>query len=172
MTASFPTFDGERGIIFTLPCPYTGTRPAISCWKLDDLRHTGNHIGPPLPSPKAAPPSMPAQWTSLMCPLCIIDIKSRAAEDTTRGPPRNIGWVLQREMPPVPCGDELRGRPRWRAAFATRPTASLRSQAFQRPRLMRLAERTCGRSQSIRLSLRPGNLGRLPPCTIPGCRCR
>jgi kynurenine formamidase len=76
---SFPTFDGNPGILFDPAVKFEES--GYQLWKLTIFEHTGTHIDAPLhfsadgTSVDALPPER------LVCPLCIVDITAKAAED-------------------------------------------------------------------------------------------
>jgi len=76
---AFPTFDGNPGIIFDPAVKFEES--GYQLWKLTIFEHTGTHIDAPLhftadgTSVDALPPER------LVCPLCIVDITAKAAED-------------------------------------------------------------------------------------------
>ena len=76
---AFPTFDGNPGIIFDPAVKFADS--GYQLWKLTIFEHTGTHIDAPLhftesgTSVDALPPER------LVCPLCIVDITAKAAED-------------------------------------------------------------------------------------------
>jgi len=76
---AFPTFDGNPGIVFDPAVKFADS--GYQLWKLTIFEHTGTHIDAPLhfaesgTSVDALPPER------LVCPLCIVDITAKAAED-------------------------------------------------------------------------------------------
>jgi kynurenine formamidase len=76
---SFPTFDGNPGIIYEPSVKFEES--GYQLWKLTIFEHSGTHIDAPLhfsadgTSVDALPPER------LVCPLCIIDITAKAADD-------------------------------------------------------------------------------------------
>lgn len=76
---SFPTFDGNPGILYT--SQFEHDPDGYKIWELTIYEHTGTHIDAPLhfsPDGASVDELEPA---NLICPLCIIDIKDKAAED-------------------------------------------------------------------------------------------
>ena len=75
----FPTFDGMPGIMFESDKDYEADGYKI--WKVTFFEHSGTHIDAPA---HFAPDTNTVDMLppeSLMCPLCIIDLKAKAAED-------------------------------------------------------------------------------------------
>ncbi len=76
---AFPTFDGTPGIIFEPAVKFEGN--GYQLWKLTIFEHTGTHIDAPLhfSADGTSVDELPVE--SLVCPLCIVDIKAKAMED-------------------------------------------------------------------------------------------
>jgi kynurenine formamidase len=76
---TFPTFDGNPGILYEPSVKFEDA--GYQLWKLTIWEHSGTHIDAPLHfsadglSVDALPPE------KLICPLCVIDISAKAAED-------------------------------------------------------------------------------------------
>lgn len=76
---AFPTFDGKPGIAYEED--KTIERDGYQIWKLTTWEHSGTHVDAPLhfsPDGRSVDQIEPA---SLVCPLCIIDLTAKAAED-------------------------------------------------------------------------------------------
>lgn len=76
---AFPTFDGNPGIIFDPAVKFEGN--GYQLWKLTIFEHTGTHIDAPLhfSADGTSVDELPVE--SLVCPLCIVDVKAKAMED-------------------------------------------------------------------------------------------
>jgi kynurenine formamidase len=75
----FPTFDGKPGIIKDKVVDFA--KDGYTIYKLTIFEHTGTHIDAPLhfTADKASVDQLAPE--SLMCPLCVIDIKNKAKDD-------------------------------------------------------------------------------------------
>ena len=76
---AFPTFDGNPGILYEEAVNFE--QNGYQLWKLTIFEHTGTHIDAPLHFSKDGTSVAELEPASLVCPLCIIDIKAKAAED-------------------------------------------------------------------------------------------
>lgn len=75
----FPTFDGNPGILYTED--KTHAEDGYKIWELTIYEHTGTHIDAPLHfSPDGASVDE-LEVSNLVCPLCVVDIKDKAAQD-------------------------------------------------------------------------------------------
>ncbi|MEB8387080.1 cyclase family protein [Rhodobacteraceae bacterium KMM 6894] len=79
LSDKFPTFDGVPG--FTMEQQYNFADDAFNLFNLRIAEHTGTHIDAPLhfSADGASVDEIPV--SSLVAPLCVIDIAARAAED-------------------------------------------------------------------------------------------
>ena len=75
----FPTFDGKPGI--TMEKVVDFKKDGYTIYKLTIFEHTGTHIDAPLHFTEAGTSVADLEPQSLVCPLCIIDIKSKAKDD-------------------------------------------------------------------------------------------
>ncbi|WP_107976801.1 cyclase family protein [Allosediminivita pacifica] len=75
----FPTFDGNPGILYS--SQFEHDRDGYKIWELTIYEHTGTHIDAPLHFAADGASVAELDPSSLVCPLCIIDIKSKAADD-------------------------------------------------------------------------------------------
>lgn len=75
----FPTFDGKPGILYEPD--KVMDRDGYQLWKLTIFEHSGTHIDAPLhfSADGASVDELPA--ASLICPLCVLDLTAKAAED-------------------------------------------------------------------------------------------
>lgn len=76
---AFPTFDGNPGILYEPAVKFADS--GYQLWKLTIFEHTGTHIDAPLHFTEDGTSVADLAPERLMCPLCIIDIKAKAAED-------------------------------------------------------------------------------------------
>ena len=76
---AFPTFDGNPGIIYEPAVKFADS--GYPLWKLTIFEHTGTHIDAPLHFTEDGTSVADLPPERLMCPLCIIDITAKAAED-------------------------------------------------------------------------------------------
>jgi kynurenine formamidase len=76
---TFPTFDGKPGITKEKVVDFA--KDGYTIYKLTIFEHTGTHIDAPLhfTADKTSVDALEPQ--SLICPLCVIDIKSKAKDD-------------------------------------------------------------------------------------------
>jgi kynurenine formamidase len=75
----FPTFDGKPGISMEKVVDFK--KDGYTIFKLSIFEHTGTHIDAPLHFTEAGTSVADLAPESLMCPLCVIDIKAKAKED-------------------------------------------------------------------------------------------
>ncbi len=76
---AFPTFDGNPGILYEPAVKFEGN--GYQLWKLTIFEHTGTHIDAPLHFTADGTSVAELAPESLVCPLCIVDIKAKALED-------------------------------------------------------------------------------------------
>lgn len=76
---AFPTFDGNPGILYEPAVKFADS--GYQLWKLTIFEHTGTHIDAPLHFTEDGTSVADLPPDRLVCPLCIIDIKAKAAED-------------------------------------------------------------------------------------------
>ena len=76
---SFPTFDGNPGILYEEAVNFD--KSGYQLFKLTIFEHTGTHVDAPLHFSKdgASVADLPVE--NLMAPLCVVDIAAKAAED-------------------------------------------------------------------------------------------
>ncbi|QQA42232.1 cyclase family protein [Pelagovum pacificum] len=79
LDGDFPTFDGLPGIMFEED--KTFDPDGYKIWKVTFFEHSGTHIDAPLHFSEDGTSVDELDPSSLVCPLCIIDIKSKAADD-------------------------------------------------------------------------------------------
>lgn len=76
---AFPTFDGKPGILYEPAVKFAES--GYQFWKLTIYEHTGTHIDAPLHFTADGTSVADLPPEKLVCPLCIIDIKKKAADD-------------------------------------------------------------------------------------------
>jgi kynurenine formamidase len=76
---TFPTFDGKPGIEMEKVVDFA--KDGYTIYKLTIFEHSGTHIDAPLHFSADGTSVSDLEPANLICPLCIIDIKSKAAED-------------------------------------------------------------------------------------------
>jgi len=79
LDGDFPTFDGKPGILFTENVNFDASGYQI--WELNIFEHSGTHIDAPLHFSKDGTSVAELDPQNLICPLCIIDIKAKAADE-------------------------------------------------------------------------------------------
>lgn len=75
----FPTFDGKPGILYHKQVDFA--KDGYSIYELTVYEHTGTHVDAPLHFTADGASVADLAPEKLICPLCIIDIAARAAED-------------------------------------------------------------------------------------------
>jgi kynurenine formamidase len=76
---NFPTFDGKPGITKEKVVDFK--KDGYTIYKLTIFEHTGTHIDAPLHFTEAGTSVADLAPESLVCPLCIVDIKAKAKDD-------------------------------------------------------------------------------------------
>lgn len=76
---SFPTFDGNPGILYDIDKDFQSD--GYKLFKLTIYEHTGTHIDAPLHFSEGNTTVDELPVDRLICPLCIIDITGKAADD-------------------------------------------------------------------------------------------
>ncbi|RMC31606.1 cyclase family protein [Paracoccus alkanivorans] len=79
LTPEFPTFDGKPGISLDPDKDYAADGYKI--WKVSFFEHSGTHVDAPMHFAEGGLSVDNLTAESLICPLCIIDLKAKAAED-------------------------------------------------------------------------------------------
>ncbi len=157
---AFPTYDGAPGIIYDPAVAYTPG--GYQLWKLTLFEHTGTHIDAPLHFTESGTSVDALPVESLMCPLCIIDIKDKAAQDANAMVmPEDIeAWVSANGE--IPAGSLVAMNSGWsskvgEAAFRNTPDGKLAFPGFSKAATDVLAERGVAAIAVDTLSLDPGN---------------
>lgn len=76
---NFPTFDGNPGIAYERDKDIT--KDGYNIWKLTIFEHSGTHIDAPLHFSADGQSVAEMEPATLVCPLCVVDITAKAAED-------------------------------------------------------------------------------------------
>ena len=102
LSAEFPTFGGAPGIAYDKQFDFN--EDGYNLYVLTVNEHTGTHLDAPLhfSADGAAVDAIPPE--QLACPLCVVDIRARAAEDrdTQVTPDDLTAWTA--EHGPIPDG--------------------------------------------------------------------
>ncbi len=77
---TFPTFDGKPGILYK--SQYDHDPDGYKIWELTIWEHTGTHIDAPLHFAEGGISVDELAPEALVCPLCIVDIRGKAMDDT------------------------------------------------------------------------------------------
>jgi kynurenine formamidase len=157
---AFPTYDGAPGITYEPAVAYTPG--GYQLWKLTIFEHTGTHIDAPLHFTEAGTSVDALPVEQLMCPLCVIDIKAKAADDANAMVmPEDIdAWVSANGE--IPAGALVAMNSGWApkvgdTAFRNTPDGKLAFPGFSKAACDVLAERGVAAIGVDTLSLDPGN---------------
>ncbi len=157
---SFPTYDGNPGIIYEPAVAYTPG--GYQLWKLTIFEHTGTHIDAPLHFTESGTSVDALPVENLICPLCVIDIKAKAADDANAMVmPEDIeAWVTANGE--IPEGALVAMNSGWSpkvgdASFRNTPDGTLAFPGFSKAACDILAERGVAGIGVDTLSLDPGN---------------
>ncbi len=157
---SFPTFDGNPGIIYEPAVAYTPG--GYQLFKLTIYEHTGTHIDTPLhfTADGTAVDELPPE--KLVCPLCVIDITAKAKDDpNAMVMPEDIeAWVSANGE--IPAGALVAMNSGWAAkvgdaSFRNTPDGKLAFPGFSKAATDALMERGIAAIGVDTLSLDPGN---------------
>jgi kynurenine formamidase len=158
--SSFPTFDGKPGIATEKVVDFK--KDGYTIYKLTIFEHTGTHIDAPLHFTEAGTSVADLDPQSLICPLCIIDIKEKAkAEANSMVMKSDIeAWVSANgEIPKGACVAMNSG---WASKVGTPEYRNTPDNAFAFPGFAKeatdmLAEMGAAAIGVDTLSLDPGN---------------
>ncbi|MRX50793.1 cyclase family protein [Paracoccus sp. S-4012] len=114
---TFPTFDGTPGIAFEEDKNIQADGYQI--WKLTIWEHSGTHIDAPLHFSADGKSVAELEPQNLVCPLCIVDITAKAAEDAnaTVDPEDIEAWVSANGE--IPQGALVAMQSGWAAKLGT-----------------------------------------------------
>jgi kynurenine formamidase len=157
---SFPTYDGNPGILYETAVDFA--KNGYQLWKLTIFEHTGTHIDAPLHFTADGTSVADLTPESLMCPLCIIDIKAKAADDANAMVETGDieAWVSANGA--IPAGACVAMNSGWAAklgdpSFRNTPDGKLAFPGFSKAATDMLAEMGAGAIGVDTLSLDPGN---------------
>lgn len=157
---SFPTFDGKPGIAYEPSVTFKDNGYQI--WKLTIWEHSGTHIDAPLHFSENGTPvdQLPAE--TLVCPLCVVDITAKAAQDlNAMVEPADIeAWISSHGE--IPQGALVAMNSGWAKRIGTpefrnRPDGTLAFPGFSKAATDLLAEAGVAAIGVDTLSLDPGN---------------
>jgi kynurenine formamidase len=117
LSEDFPTFGGAPGISYDKQFDFAAN--GYNLYKLTIDEHTGTHIDAPLHFSPDGASVAEIPVTSLVCPLAVIDIAARAAEDPdTQVTPDDIrAWIAAHG--PIPDGACVAMHSGWDAKVGT-----------------------------------------------------
>lgn len=157
---TFPTCDGNPGILYQPAVEFEGN--GYQPWKLTIYEHTGTHIDAPLPYSADGTSVAGLAPERLVCPLCVIDLTAKAAEDANaRVEPKDIeAWVSANAANPAGAGVALHSG--WAAkvgnpGFRNTPDGNFAFPGFSRAATDMLAGKDVACIEVDTLSLDPGN---------------
>lgn len=156
----FPTFDGLPGITYE-PDKFI-ERDGYQLWKLTIFEHSGTHIDAPLHFSEDGASVDELDPAGLVCPLCVIDIAARAAEDpnATVLPEDVEAWVSAHGQ--IPAGALVAMHSGWAAklgdpSYRVDADGAFAFPGFSQPATDLLAEMGVAGIGVDTLSLDPGN---------------
>lgn len=79
LDGDFPTFDGKPGILYKESVNFDAS--GYQLWELTVFEHSGTHVDAPLHFSKDGTSVAELDPGSLICPLCVVDIKAKAADE-------------------------------------------------------------------------------------------
>ncbi|MCA0434796.1 MAG: cyclase family protein [Proteobacteria bacterium] len=156
----FPTFDGKPGILFDKM--YDFKKDGYNLYKLTIFEHTGTHIDAPGHFAENGTSVADLDAQSLICPLCIVDIKAKAKDDVnaTVAKADIEAWVSANgEIPKGACVAMNSG---WgpkvsETSFRNTPDGKLAFPGFSKEATDYLAELGAAAIAVDTMSLDPGN---------------
>lgn len=157
---AFPTFDGKPGIAYERDKDINADGYAI--WKLTVWEHSGTHIDAPLHFSADGQSVAEIEPATLVCPLCIVDIAAKAAEEANATVEAEDieAWVSANG--PVPSGALVAMHSGWAAKvgapdYRTAADGSFAFPGFGKSATDMLAEMGVVAIGVDTLSLDPGN---------------
>jgi kynurenine formamidase len=157
---SFPTFDGNPGIFFEPSVTFAES--GYQLWKLTILEHTGTHIDAPLHFTEDGTSVDEIAPEQLVCPLCIVDITAKAADDANAmvEPEDLEAWVSANGD--IPAGACVAMHSGWAAkvgdpAYRNTPDGNFAFPGFAKAATDMLADMDVAAIAVDTLSLDPGN---------------
>jgi kynurenine formamidase len=156
----FPTFDGNPGILYEPAVKFEDS--GYQLWKLTIFEHTGTHIDAPLHFTADGTSVAELDPQSLVCPLCVVDISAKAAEDANAMvEPADIeAWVSANGA--IPAGACVAMHSGWAAkvgdaAFRNTPDGAFAFPGFSKAATDMLADMDVACIGVDTLSLDPGS---------------
>lgn len=157
---SFPTFDGNPGIVFEESVNFDTSGYQI--WKLTIYEHTGTHIDAPMHFSKDGTSVDALPVENLVAPLCVIDLTVKAAEDANAMVLREDidAWISANGA--IPAGACVAMHSGWAAklgdpSFRNTPEGTFAFPGFSKEATDYLAELGAASIGVDTLSLDPGN---------------
>ncbi|TRW98606.1 cyclase family protein [Paracoccus sp. M683] len=157
---NFPTFDGVPGIAYEEAVNFDTS--GYQLWKLTIFEHSGTHIDAPLHFSRDGLSVAELAPETLICPLCVIDISAKAAEDANAmlDAADIEAWVSANGA--IPSGACVAMHSGWAAkvgdtGFRTAPDGSFAFPGFATSATDMLAELGVAAIAVDTLSLDPGN---------------
>ncbi len=156
----FPTFDGNPGILYETSVDFATNGYQI--WKLTIFEHTGTHIDAPLHFTADGTSVAELAPESLVCPLCVVDIKAKAMDDANAMVMKEDidAWISANGE--IPAGACVAMNSGWAdklgtAAFRNTDDGALAFPGFSKEATDYLAELDAACIAVDTLSLDPGN---------------
>lgn len=156
----FPTFDGKPGVSMKLDVKFEES--GYQLYEVNYFEHSGTHIDAPLHFSQdgASVDELPPE--QLICPLCVVDISAKAAEDpNAMVSPEDIdAWISANGE--IPAGACVAMHSGWGAkvgdpSFRNNPAGEFAFPGFSKAATDRLAEMGVVAIGVDTLSLDPGN---------------
>ncbi len=157
---SFPTFDGNPGILYEPSVRFEDA--GYQLWKLTIFEHTATHMDAPLhfSADGLSVDRLPVE--QLVAPLCVLDVAAKAAEDpnATVDPEDVEAWVSANGA--IPAGACVAMRSGWAAkvgdpSYRTDAAGAFAFPGFSKAATDLLAEMGAASIGVDTLSLDPGN---------------
>lgn len=157
---SFPTFDGNPGILFEEAVNLD--KSGYQLWKLTIYEHTGTHIDAPLHFSRDGASVADLAVENLVAPLCVLDLTAKAAEDANAMVGREDidAWISANGE--IPAGACVAMHSGWAAkvgdpSFRTSADGAFAFPGFSKEATDYLAELGAASIAVDTLSLDPGN---------------
>jgi kynurenine formamidase len=157
---NFPTFDGGPGIFYEPAVKIEDS--GYQLWKLTIFEHTGTHVDAPLHFSADGMSVAELDPATLVCPLCVVDISAKAAEDANAMvEPEDINAYLTAHGA-IPAGACVAMRSGWAAkvgesSFRNDAAGNFAFPGFSKSATDMLAEMGVAAIGVDTLSLDPGN---------------
>ena len=157
---SFPTFDGKPGIAYEKDKDID--KDGYQLWKLTIFEHSGTHVDAPMHFSKDGASVDQIPPAALVCPLCVIDLTAKAAEDANAmvEPADVEAWVSANGV--IPAGALVAMHSGWAAKvgspeFRNTPDGAFAFPGFSKAATDMLAGMEVAGIGVDTLSLDPGN---------------